>query len=206
MEVGLHCNNLWIVCGDLVIGCLLCDYACLALWKVMRKNGKKLLWTATLKGLSSNSFRDKTGCQAVNVENTSFFMLNCFSWPGSQKSKLFGSPLGGKNHALGRQGPLFKKLNSCTRQAFGGTEDTQMSVSQLDCLFDQNFFSSLNATAAVGKKRHSGLPEQLLTEGTQNAEGEGCSLVQWTSVKQIKGALIYLCCKPEFPPVQHSRL
>lgn len=27
VEVGLHCNNLWIICGDLVIGCLLCDYA-----------------------------------------------------------------------------------------------------------------------------------------------------------------------------------
>lgn len=42
-----------------------------------------------------------------------------------------------------------------------------------DYLSDQNYFSSLSVTAAVGKKWHLGLPEQFLTEGTQNAEGKG---------------------------------
>lgn len=90
----------------------------------MRKKDKNLLWTAAFKGLSGNSFRDKAGCRAVYMENTSFFMWNCSFGRGSQKSKLFLSPL--KNPALGRQGPMFNKLDRCTGQAFGGTEDTKI--------------------------------------------------------------------------------
>lgn len=127
LEVGLHCNNLLIICGDLVVG-LFTVWLCLfSPVEGHEEKWQEVALDSNFQRLSRNSFRDKAGCQAVNMEKTAFFMWNCFSWPGSQKSKLFGSPLGGKSPALGRQGPLFSKLNRCTGLAFGGTEDTKIS-------------------------------------------------------------------------------
>lgn len=141
----------------------------------MRKNDKRLLWTATFKGYQETASETRLAVRLLIWKKLPSSCGTVFLDLGARKANYLGHlweektlPLVGRalcsaNWTDAQDWPLVVQktlkyhlnlIKHCVRSMF-------------DYLSDQNFISSLSVTAVVGKKQHSGLPGQLLRGNTK---------------------------------------